>query len=391
LSISAEPSYLALTLQFYKYKRGDSTYRNTPNLSLTQAPINICNANINIMSGVQEAVLARHEHTLKRFLAAPISLDPVLTFSADETAESYIFRLTDLMNPMRSDIPPTDVLSRSIILTLLQCAARLSPEHQWSTQVSRLFGCVNFRRILEIGFGARFDKIALQNTLSKVRLEPTSVENCSKHHSIFVASRRMEANLIWGNSNLLILLARLYEAHKVLLQNSCIPPKAGESFMFHKYTTLVAQLSLPDKAVLVTLLPDTFHWGEGEASTSAVPERTLLAQPRKETQSTDRLREWLPNIEFTSNTVSSPSTYAESVMNDPTATSSQQASDGYQEALLSGIILETLKATDKTGIVPKLFGPPPPINEGDIGTLRQGESEKTCVGKWREILHVARI
>jgi hypothetical protein len=81
------------------------------------------------MLRVQEAVLTRHEYTLKRFLAVPISLDLVLTFSADKTTKSYIFCLTNLINPMRSNIPLTDVLSRSIILILLQCVARLSLKH----------------------------------------------------------------------------------------------------------------------------------------------------------------------------------------------------------------------------------------------------------------------
>jgi hypothetical protein len=156
--------------------------------------------------------------------------------------------------------------------------------------------------------------------------------------------------------------------------------------MFHKYTALVAQLSLRDKAALVTLLPDIFHWGEMEASTSTVPGRALLAQLPKDAQSTERLKKWLPNINFASNAASSRSTYAESSMDELTATSSisnveRQASTGYQEALTSEIILETLKANAKTGILSRCFGPSPMIDECDIRTLRQGESEKTRINK----------
>jgi hypothetical protein len=239
---------------------------------------------------------------------------------------------------------------------------------------------------LEIGFGAKFDKIAQQNALRKVRLEPISAETWTQNYTAFAASRKIEANLVWGTSNLLYLLHRLHKTHKALLKNSCAPPKTGESFMFHKYTALVAQLSLRDKAALVTLLPDIFHWGEMEASTSAVPGRALLAQLPKDVQSTECLKKWLPNINFASNAASSRSTYAESSMDEPIVVSSisnveRQASTGYQEVLTSEIILETLKANTKTGILPRCFGPSPMIDECNIGILRQGESEKTRISK----------
>jgi hypothetical protein len=61
------------------------------------------------------------------------------------------------------------------------------------------------------------------------------------------------------------------------------------------YTHLDAQLSLTDKATLVTLLPDVFRWAEAEAynnSISTVPERTLVAQlPKEVSDGTDYLRE----------------------------------------------------------------------------------------------------
>jgi hypothetical protein len=307
------------------------------------------------MSGTQEAMSARHECMLKKFLGASISLDDVLPFTADETAESHIFRLTDLMNP-RSNTP-TDILCRAIILTLLQCAARLFPDQQLSTQISGLIGCANFRAILEMGFEAKFDQVSQQNAMSKVGLEPTSAENWVKNNSLFRSIRRMEANLIWRNSNLLYLLDRLHNKHKALLQNSCVPPRMGESFMFHNYTALVAPLSLLNKTALVTLLPDVFQWGEAEAyndSTSAAPERVLLAQPPKESQGTDSDGDWLFNIDFTSDT-------------------ERQAADAYQETLVSGIILEILKVNAKTGIQPKLFGPPPTKAMPGPGAIPVGE------------------
>jgi hypothetical protein len=343
------------------------------------------------MLGVQEAMSIRHKHVLKNYLGGLISLEPVLPFSAQETAESYIFRLTDLMNPMQLPIPSTDILSRAIILTLLHCAARLFPDQQLSAQASDLIGCATFRGILQIGFGAKFDKVAQQHALSKVGLEPTSAENWSQNSGLFGSCRKMEANLVWENSNLLYLLARLYETYKTVLQNSCAPPKMGEYFMFHNYTALVAHLSLPDKAVLVTLLPDVFHWSEARAyddSTSTVPERTLLAQPPKESQSSSRLREWLPNVEFTPIAAFSPSTYADSCVDDSNtkrlkANSERQASDEYQDALTSGIILEILKVNAETGILPKSFGPRPvpTIDEDDIKALAQGESGKIGISE----------
>jgi hypothetical protein len=77
------------------------------------------------MSRIQEAVSARYKHILDKFYSLSIPIDPVLSFNANEIAESYIFRLTNLVNLMRSHILSTNVLSRAIILTLLQCAARL--------------------------------------------------------------------------------------------------------------------------------------------------------------------------------------------------------------------------------------------------------------------------
>jgi hypothetical protein len=373
----------------YKYwRKAWILSQESPSISLShKIPIKIFNANI--MSRTQEAVSARYEHILDKFHGLSIPIDPVLSFNADETAESYIFRLTDLVNPMRSHIPSTDVLSRAIILTLLQCAARLFPGQQFSTQASDLIGCADFRGILKIGFGSKFDKVCQLNALSKVGLEPTTAEKWSQNYTRFAASRKMEANLVWSHANLLHGLARLYETHKAVLQNSCAPPGMGEGFMFQNYTDLVAQLSLSDKAGLVTLLPDVFYWGEAEDhhdSTSTVPERALLAKLPKESHGTNGLREWLPNIDFTSDTTPSPSTCADSSISDPNATRSKSnaeahVSDKYQETLTGGILLEILKANAKTGILPKSFGPLPTIDEGDIGTCRQGESGKLRVSE----------
>jgi hypothetical protein len=128
------------------------------------------------MSQTQEAILARCKQISKDFHAIPISLDPVLSFNCDETAESYIFRLTDLTNPMQSHIPTSDILARAIILILLQCAARMFQDQQVSTQAFDLIKCADFREILQIGFRAKFNKVAHLNTLNKVGLEPTTAE-----------------------------------------------------------------------------------------------------------------------------------------------------------------------------------------------------------------------
>jgi hypothetical protein len=113
------------------------------------------------MSQTQEAILARCKQISKDFHAIPISLDPVFT---------------DLTNPMQSHIPTSDILARAIILILLQCAARMFQDQQVSTQAFDLIKCADFREILQIGFRAKFNKVAHLNTLNKVGLEPTTAE-----------------------------------------------------------------------------------------------------------------------------------------------------------------------------------------------------------------------
>lgn len=325
----------------------------------------------------------------RKFLGTSISLDPILSFTTDETAESYIFRLTDLLNPNRSSKPLADVLSRAIILILLQCAARLVPNQQLSTQAYDLIGCNFFRDLLTIGFGAKFDQVSLRNALSLRVLEPTSAENWSQNCSLFAAYPKVEANLLWGNGNLLCILRRIHNTYRALLQNSCVPPRTDELFMFHNYTDLVARLSLSDKAALVTLLPDLFHWsGEkayNDSTTSTMPERTLLAQPPMESQSTDLPTNWLQSFGFASEIVSPPSTYADSSIDNPsTARSKSNAerlgSDPYQETLTRGIIREIMDSHAKNGIQPRCFGPPNRA-EGNIGALAQDEARKLQTGK----------
>ena len=54
-----------------------------------------------------------------------MSRDGSIPYILNETAQSHLFRIIDFLNPEIWDDPSTNAISQKVILTLLQCAARL--------------------------------------------------------------------------------------------------------------------------------------------------------------------------------------------------------------------------------------------------------------------------
>jgi hypothetical protein len=143
------------------------------------------------------------------------------------------------MNPKALKVPSTDAISRKVIMTLLQYAARLCQDSTIAEEAAGLIKNKDFRAVLSLGIQDNLGQITHQWCLAMYPLESTTADSLSSKAAVFSAVQKNEA---W-QSNIKYLVINQ------TLQNPCESSKADEPFMFLNYITLVSALSIYEKTL----------------------------------------------------------------------------------------------------------------------------------------------
>jgi hypothetical protein len=97
------------------------------------------------------------------------------------------------MNPKALKVPSTDAISRKVIMTLLQCAARLCQHSTIAEEAAGLIKNKDFRAVLSLEIQDNLCQIIHQWYLAMYPLESTTADSLSSKAGVFSAVRKNEA------------------------------------------------------------------------------------------------------------------------------------------------------------------------------------------------------
>jgi hypothetical protein len=186
-----------------------------------------------------------------------------IPFVHNKTPQSHFYQIIDFMDLEVGDATSPRTISKELILTLLQCAARLyEGDIHAKEEATDLIKCKEFQTILSIGIEDQLSQAIHEQCIAGIRSHRPTTEN---HINVSLASanREIEARQLDNKVILIEQIASLCYGQSNVLQTVYESAKTDEPFMFHNYTTLVGALGLPEKSWLVTLLPHIFQWAEG--------------------------------------------------------------------------------------------------------------------------------
>jgi hypothetical protein len=185
-----------------------------------------------------------------------------IPYVPDQTAQSHLFQIIDFLNPEIWDDSLTNLISQEVILTLLQCAARLY-ESGRATEAVNLIENEDTRAILSLGIQDNLLQIIYQQCVESIRSnksEVTNAQNCSQQAGMFSVIRKNKAQRLNHQAMVIGHISALCQSHSTSLQNPFDSPRIDEGFMFCHYITLSRSFNICEKSWLVTLLPDIFQW-----------------------------------------------------------------------------------------------------------------------------------
>lgn len=202
-----------------------------------------------------------------------------LSLIQDETAQSHLFRIMDFWNIEMWDDTSTNAISKEVILTLFQCAARLYENKIHAKAAVDLIESTHTRAILSLGIQDVLCRVAHQQYRENMRFDKSEEKNAENHSRriyLFSAIQKNKARQLNYQAMIFEHISSLYHSHGAALQNPFDIPRIDEQFMFHNYVTLSRAFNRYEKSWLVTLLPDVFTW-EGQDSCGKVIRDGLLA------------------------------------------------------------------------------------------------------------------
>ena len=183
--------------------------------------------------------------------------------NVNETARSSLFQIIDSLSPEIWENPSTSIISKEVILTLLQCAARLYEGGVLVQEAIDLIDNEDTRAILRLGIQDNLSNVINQRCIESIRankFEVTNAENCSQQAGLFSAIRKNDACQLNHQAMIIEHISALCRIHGSALQNDFDSPRIDEPFMFRNYVTLSKNFNICEKSWLVTLLPDIFQW-----------------------------------------------------------------------------------------------------------------------------------
>lgn len=187
----------------------------------------------------------------------------VVHFGDDESTGSYLQRIIDAGSNNILEHTSTSDICKEVILTLLQCAARLYDSVESKQVAIDLIQNNYTRALLRLGIQDTLFQAIHHRCNRSNRSDQSTRSNVRKYSSqVDLLSATQENWTQQLSSRVLVFgyissMCRLYSTQ---LQNSFDSPGPYEQFMFYNYIKLSKGFEPCEKSWLVTLLPDLFRW-----------------------------------------------------------------------------------------------------------------------------------
>ncbi|KAH6714008.1 hypothetical protein BKA61DRAFT_674617 [Leptodontidium sp. MPI-SDFR-AT-0119] len=187
----------------------------------------------------------------------------------DESTGSYLQRIIDAGNTNILEDTSTGDICKEVILTLLQCAARL---YEVSKQGAvDLIQNKHTQALLCLGIQDALCQSIHQRCARSIQSDQSVAKNIRKYFpqgdllSTIRENRALQLSCRVLVFDHIALLCRLYSTQ---LQNKFDGPGTNEQFMFYNYITLSKNFDRCEKSWLIALLPDLFQWEDHVPSSS---------------------------------------------------------------------------------------------------------------------------
>ena len=214
------------------------------------------------------------------------SHETIEPFDRNENVKSYCCQIIDLLTA-RGNTISLYAISKHLILTILQCAARVyEGDPKAKEEATRLITCKEFRIILNIGVQDKLLQAFYEHIASNKQERP-NIEH-RMNFSLRLATQQKTALQINNKAILIEQIASLCCNESAILQNVFEGARVDEAFMFRNYTTLVDALTLLEKSWLADLLPHIFQWSDKECGDAKASEH-LVARCRIPSPASDAL------------------------------------------------------------------------------------------------------
>jgi hypothetical protein len=159
----------------------------------------------------------------------------IIPFVQNKTAQFHFYRIIDLMDSEIGDAPPPHVISKELILTLLQCAGRLYESEAHAKEATDLIKSKEFQTILGVGIQDKLAQAIHERCIASIRSKGPTAENRT-NASLLSEKRKNNARQLDNKAILIEHIASLCYSQPDTLQNVCESARIDEH-SFRNYTT----------------------------------------------------------------------------------------------------------------------------------------------------------
>jgi hypothetical protein len=188
----------------------------------------------------------------------------------------------DFWNTKIGDPVSTTVISKEIILTIFQCAARLYNDKIYAQKAVDLIESKETRAILKLGIQGILSQMIHQQCITDInKSNTTNTENFSYRADLFSTLRKNKARQLDYQAIVYDQILSLCRSHETVLQHAFASPKIDKELLFNTYVTLSKAFNHDEKSRLVTLFPDIFQWRGADLSSnykgrSRIPKQDIM-------------------------------------------------------------------------------------------------------------------
>ncbi|PVH68024.1 hypothetical protein DL98DRAFT_241180 [Cadophora sp. DSE1049] len=201
-------------------------------------------------------------------------------FGEDESTGSYLQRIIDAGNANILEDTSTSDICKEVILTLLQCAARLYEGVGSKQGAVDLIHNKYTRALLSLGIQDTLCQAVHHRCVRSIQSDHSVGNNIPKYFpqvDLLSTLRENRTQQLSCRVRVFDHISSLCRFYSTQLQNTFDGPGMNEQFMFYNYITLSKNFDRCEKSWLITLLPDLFQW-ENHVPGTLVPRLDIVTQ-----------------------------------------------------------------------------------------------------------------
>lgn len=174
----------------------------------------------------------------------------------NETSQFHLFRIMEFWNRQMAEDTPTNLICSQVVLTLLQCAARLYKDKLHAHAAMDLIESRDTRAVINLAIQDFLFWFVHQQCMKRIKSEEGNVENYFRGAELSSVIRKNKARRLNCQAKIFEHISSLCHSHAAALQNGFEIPRTDEEEILHNYVELTRGYSRCEKSWLIALLPE---------------------------------------------------------------------------------------------------------------------------------------